>query len=40
MATIGPEEMQYALRHMLHATDPVEQEMLRERVAAPPAAVA
>ena len=33
MATIGPEEMQYDVEHMLEAVDPVEHEMLEEALA-------
>jgi len=33
MATIGPEEMQFDVEHMLEAVDPIEHELLEERIA-------
>src|SRR5262249_22451048 len=33
MATIGREEMQYGVQHMLEAVDPLEHEFLEERIA-------
>jgi hypothetical protein len=33
MATIGPEEMQYGVQHMLEAVDPVEHQLLEARIA-------